>query len=78
MMEDKARTCHIKGMKKYTCPHCGAVYEVTYTHISQRDRDTEDCEVCRKRMHSWSGSSIPHFRLVERPSAESDGDVSND
>jgi len=48
----------------YKCPHCGARYKVTYARIPCRDQDHEDCDVCRKRMASWDGSSIPTYTLI--------------
>jgi hypothetical protein len=50
-----------------TCPHCGAVYEVTTTKVIFRDQDSENCEVCGKELASWSSSRIPHFKLIKRP-----------
>jgi uncharacterized protein (DUF983 family) len=61
-------------MEKHTCPHCGAIYEVTYTKVIFRDRDTANCKVCGEEMHSWNGSRIPSFRLIECPrEGEKDG-----
>jgi predicted Zn finger-like uncharacterized protein len=51
----------------YKCPHCGALYEVTYERIISRDKDTAHCQVCGQRMDSRNGSSIPHYELVKMP-----------
>jgi transposase-like protein len=67
VLEDGLVPCHTAVMEKHKCPHCDAVYEVTYTKIAFRDRDSEDCAVCGKQMASWNGSSIPSYRLIETP-----------
>lgn len=46
------------------CDRCGALYEVTYTKIIFRDKDTADCDVCGERIDSWNGSQLPHHKLV--------------
>lgn len=54
-------------MAEDTCSNCGAVYEVTYTRIIMSDSDSFDCCVCGVRAFSWSGASVPDYRLVKRP-----------
>ena len=34
----------------FTCPHCGAVYELTYTRLAATDHDRAICAKCRKVM----------------------------
>ncbi|WP_395649677.1 MJ0042-type zinc finger domain-containing protein [Brevundimonas sp.] len=48
-----------------TCPHCGAIYEVTYHKVAFRDQDNFICRSCGQEMDSWSSSRIPHYRLVQ-------------
>jgi hypothetical protein len=60
------RACHSSLMTTFSGPHCGALYEVNYTKVIVRDRDTADCDVCKKQMDSWSSSRIPSYRLVGR------------
>lgn len=52
---------------KHECPHCGALYEVTYTKFPSRDKDSADCFVCGKEMTTWNSSRCPNFSLVRRP-----------
>lgn len=53
--------------ENFQCPHCGAGYSVTYTHLPARDRDKADCDVCGEMMDSWNATSIPSYQLVRRP-----------
>jgi hypothetical protein len=53
--------------ERVTCG-CGAMYEIVdYTHLTMRDKDSYDCDVCSANVISWDGSSIPSLRLVQRP-----------
>ena len=49
----------------YTCPHCGAVYEVTQEDMIVRDKDAANCQVCGKAMES--GSSPARYELITMP-----------
>jgi hypothetical protein len=49
-----------------TC-ECGAVYERGEVKLPARDKDSFDCEVCKREIERWNGSRIPVFRLVRRP-----------
>jgi hypothetical protein len=51
----------------FKCPHCGAVYEVTYEKTVSPDKDAANCQVCGKQMVSTNASSIPHYELVKMP-----------
>ena len=53
--------------REHECPHCGALYEVTYTKFTWRDKDSANCTVCGKEMASWNQSKSPSFDLVRRP-----------
>jgi hypothetical protein len=47
----------------FTCPECGAVYEVTVHRFPVRDADSAICEVCRQKMAEWNSTSAPSFKL---------------
>jgi len=51
----------------FKCPHCGALYEITYEKIASDDKHSADCQVCGKQMDSTNGSSIPCYELVKMP-----------
>ena len=52
---------------RWTCEHCGAVYEVNIRRFPGRDADDHECEVCRKPMR-WNSTESPSgFKLIERP-----------
>jgi predicted Zn finger-like uncharacterized protein len=48
------------GTEDFTCPHCGAVYEVSKTPA--HDSGSVACEVCETTMMKWVDSAIPIFR----------------
>jgi uncharacterized protein (DUF983 family) len=52
---------------KHKCPHCGAEYDVTYSRLMWREKDSANCRVCGKEMASWDSSREPSFRLVKPP-----------
>ena len=47
----------------FTCPHCGAVYELTYTRVAATDFDRAICAKCRKVMKEWNDDFSRSFRL---------------
>ena len=47
----------------FTCPHCGAVYEVTYTRMEARDDDQAICDKCHKMMKEWNDTFSRSFKL---------------
>jgi hypothetical protein len=47
----------------FACPHCGAVYEVTYTRMAASDHDWAICVKCRKVMKEWDDAFSRSFRL---------------
>jgi predicted Zn finger-like uncharacterized protein len=51
----------------FKCPHCGALYEITYEKIASDDKHSADCQVCGKQMDSTNRSSIPCYELVKMP-----------
>lgn len=48
------------------CSKCGSKYAITWKSVIMRDKDSQDCSVCKTVIYTWDGSSIPSFRLVER------------
>lgn len=47
----------------YECPHCKAVYDVTFTHYPSRDTDSWICDACGKKFE-WNDTRSPgNFRL---------------
>jgi len=51
----------------FKCPHCGALYQVTYEKIVSPNKAAANCQVCGKQMDSMNGSSIPCYELVKMP-----------
>jgi hypothetical protein len=47
----------------FTCPHCGAVYEVTCTRSAATDHGEAICVKCRKVMKEWDDAFSRSFRL---------------
>lgn len=52
--------------ERITCSKCGSIYELSYTRITMRDRDSIDCKVCGKELYSWSEAKIWEARLLEQ------------
>jgi predicted Zn finger-like uncharacterized protein len=51
----------------FKCPHCGALYEITYEKAAPRDKDAANCQVCGRAMESTNGSIVPCYELVRMP-----------
>ena len=47
----------------FICPHCGAVYEVTYTKLAAMDHNWAICVKCRKVMKVWDDAFSRSYRL---------------
>jgi ribosomal protein L37AE/L43A len=47
----------------FTCPHCGAVYELTFTRVAATDSNRAICAKCRKVMKEWNDDFARSFRL---------------
>lgn len=58
---------------KYICT-CGAEYELYETHVSQRDKDSIECEYCKKEIKRWNGSTIWFYKLIKKPTDSSDSE----
>lgn len=50
-------------MGSFTCPHCQAVYSVTFRRVPAREAGTAHCVECGKIMVAWSHTVIPSFSL---------------
>ena len=37
----------------FFCPHCGALYAVTYSRLSSSDSNVARCVVCGQIMDKW-------------------------
>ncbi len=53
--------------RTFFCPHCGALYSVTYSRLSKSDSNIAKCVVCLQIMTSWDSTKIPIYKLVQRP-----------
>ena len=51
----------------FFCPHCGALYSVTYSQLSNGDSNIAKCVVCLQTMSSWDSTKVPIYKLVQRP-----------
>ena len=67
-VEADSRPAYICQMPEtFKCPHCGALYQVTYEKIVSPNKAAANCQVCGKQMDSTNGSSIPCYELVKMP-----------
>jgi hypothetical protein len=64
---EMVQTWHSDRGETHTCPHCGAVYEVTIQHLPDRKQDDAYCDVCGEVMAEWDDTAVPAFRLIEKP-----------
>ena len=53
--------------RTFFCPHCGALYSVTYSRLSKSDSNIAKCVVCLQIMTSWDSTKVPIYKLVQRP-----------
>jgi hypothetical protein len=53
--------------RSFFCPHCGALYAMTYLRLSNRDSNVAKCVVCGQIMDRWDSTKVPSFKLVHRP-----------
>jgi hypothetical protein len=51
----------------FFCPHCGALYAVTYSRLFSSESNVAKCVVCGQIMDKWDSTKVPAFRLVHRP-----------
>jgi transcription elongation factor Elf1 len=53
--------------RTFFCPHCGALYSVTYSRLSKSGSNIAKCVVCLQIMTSWDSTKVPIYKLVQRP-----------
>jgi predicted RNA-binding Zn-ribbon protein involved in translation (DUF1610 family) len=53
---------------KYTCPHCGAPYEVRKERKARSTYHIAVCSYCGDVMAEWEGCAR-HYRRIGRPSS---------
>ena len=53
--------------RSFFCPHCGALYAVTYSRLSDSDSNVARCVVCGQIMDKWDSTMVPNFNLIHRP-----------
>jgi transcription elongation factor Elf1 len=53
--------------RTFFCPHCGALYAVTYSRHSKSDSNIAKCVVCGQIMDNWDSNNVSIFKLVHRP-----------
>lgn len=51
----------------FFCPHCGALYSVTYSRRSESDSNVAKCVVCLQIMDRWDSPKAPIYKLILRP-----------
>ena len=45
--------------RSFFCPHCGALYAVTYSRLSTSDSNVARCVVCGQIMDKWDSTKLP-------------------
>ena len=58
----------------YTCSNCGAVYEVSYVRLPNREVDKAICDCCAEELASWNDTVIPKFKLIRSSDAHKAGE----
>lgn len=56
-------------MENHTCSGCGSVYEITKYYSPVRDKDSIECQVCRKEIIRWNGGLYYTSRLLKEGKA---------
>jgi transcription elongation factor Elf1 len=51
----------------FFCPHCGALYSVTYSRRSENESNSTKCLVCLQIMNTWDSTDVPIYKLTQRP-----------
>lgn len=49
------------------CAHCDAKYILSYSRLNWRDKDTIECEICGKTLHSWNEAKMWEAKLISKP-----------
>ena len=50
---------------------CGATYDLTEVHVSQRDKDSVECGFCGETIKHWNGASYWIAKLIKEPGLNS-------
>src|SRR6266851_224489 len=64
---DMPLTGPIPEGETFFCPHCGALYSVTYSRPSKGHVTIAKCVVCRQTMDKRDSTDVPIYKLVQRP-----------
>src|SRR6266849_7808978 len=64
---DMPLTGPIPDGETFFCPHCGALYSVTYSRLSKGDSNIAKCVVCLQTMDKRDSTNVPIYKLVQRP-----------
>jgi hypothetical protein len=49
----------------FFCPHCGALYSVMRSRLS--DSNIAKCVICLHTMEEQESANVPIYKLVQRP-----------
>ena len=49
------------------CPHCGALYSVTYSPLPRSKSSTAKCVICLQIMENLDSPEVPIYKLIQRP-----------
>jgi predicted Zn finger-like uncharacterized protein len=60
-------TGEITPGETFFCPHCGALYAVTYSRLPKSDGSSAKCVVCDHIMDGRKSTTVPIYNLVHRP-----------
>jgi transcription elongation factor Elf1 len=58
--------------KSFFCPNCGALYAVTLSRRAKIESNVAKCLVCLQIMDRWNSSSVPTYKLIQRPEGNDD------
>jgi predicted Zn finger-like uncharacterized protein len=53
--------------RTFFCPHCGALYSVTYSRLPKSESNVAKCVVCLQTMDRSDSTKAPVYKLVQRP-----------
>ena len=51
----------------FFCPHCGAMYSVTFSRLPKRDSNIAQCVVCGQTMDERDSTTVSVYKLIHRP-----------
>src|SRR5271166_6382807 len=51
----------------FFCPHCGALYSLTYSRLPKSDGNIVKCVVCLQIMDKGESTKAPIYKLIHRP-----------